>query len=249
MSSYKRPAQTQPWPTWRVVYGMRWPISATVALCIALTPSSAAAHRTPTAPHGCALPSHTRMLAADPQAQVYEKLETATQEKGIYGCVYGSRHTYFLGEPASGGTTEGFEGISRVTLAGSVVAYEYASGGPGPGGPGSGTGGAEWVIVVRDLRNDRILNRVPTGTSVSSRDVGSGPAMAIVVKGDGAVAWIAENDNLSTRETNYNEVHALDKSGNRVLASGFDIERFSLGIVGSTVYWTQGGKPESAALN
>ncbi len=103
--------------------------------------SSAGGHRTHKAYPKCALPSHTRMLAADPQAQVYEKLETETQEKGIYGCVYGSRRTFFLGEPApSVGTPSGIEGITLETLAGSVVAYEYASAGPGRGGLGSGTG-------------------------------------------------------------------------------------------------------------
>ncbi len=234
-----------------VLHSMRRFVPTLSALILLLAASSAdAARSSHRAPSTCRLPAHARMLVADPQAQVYEKLETETQEKGIYGCVYGSRRTFFLGEPApSVGTPSGIEGITLETLAGSVVAYEYASAGPGRGGLGSGTGYAEWFIVVRDLRNGRVLHKIPTGNSASSTHVGSGPAMAIVAKSDGAVAWIAENDSLSTREAKDYEVHALDRSGSRVLASGSGIEPLSLGVVGSTLYWMQSGKPASATLN
>jgi len=209
-----------------------------------------AAHSPRKALSTCRLPPHSRMLAADPRAQVYEKLETETQEQGIFGCTYGRKHTYFLGEPLPNvGTPSGIQGITLETLAGSVVAYEYASSGPGRGGPGSNTGYAQWFIVVRDLRNGRVLHKIPTGPSLSLATTGSGPVTIIVVREDGAVAWIAENDHLSSRETKYYEVHALDSTGSRMLAAGPNVEPLSLALAGNTLYWTQGGKPASTALH
>jgi hypothetical protein len=67
----------------------------------------------------------------------------------------------------------------------------------------------------------------------------------IVVKNDGAVAWI----NDTVQEENRFEVHAFDATGERVLAVGSNIAPESLALAGSTLYWTQGGKPFSATLH
>jgi hypothetical protein len=50
------------------------------------------------------------------------------------------------------------------------------------------------VVVVRNLRTGKVIRRVPTGTLVPPQPsvVGVGPAVSIVAKPDGAVAWIAE---------------------------------------------------------
>lgn len=69
--------------------------------------------------------------------------------------------------------------------------------------------------------------------------------VAIVAMSDGAVAWIVET---GTNAADY-QVHAIDKSGSRVLASGSNIEPQSLALAGNTFYWTQEGKPISAPLN
>jgi hypothetical protein len=45
------------------------------------------------------------------------------------------------------------------------------------------------------------------------------------------------------------EVHAADKAGSRLLATGANIEPNSLALVGNTLYWTQEGKPYFATLN
>ena len=68
---------------------------------------------------------------------------------------------------------------------------------------------------------------------------------AIVVKSDGAVAWIVRTD----PEEGMYQVHALDQTGSRVLSTGSDIAPSSLALAGSTLYWTQGGEPHSATLN
>lgn len=74
-------------------------------------------------------------------------------------------------------------------------------------------------MVVRDLRTGKVLHRESTGTpSASSKDIGVGATVAIVVKSDGAVAWI------NVDELSY-QAHAVDKTGSRLLASGSDIAR------------------------
>jgi hypothetical protein len=84
--------------------------------------------------------------------------------------------------------------------------------------------------------------------------IGVGNVVAIVVKSDGAVAWIAEDyeRTLGTGTpsvTPYFDVEAVDKSGSRLLASGTDIDPSSLALAGNTLYWMQGGQPASAPLN
>jgi hypothetical protein len=106
----------------------------------------------------------------------------------------------------------------------------------------------EWKVVVENLRTGRVLHKVPTGTS-SPGAVGIGPVVSLVVKSDGAVAWIVENEIPARHVPAEYEVHAVDKTGNRLLASGSDIDPHSLALAGSTLYWTQGGKPMSAPLN
>lgn len=94
---------------------------------------------------------------------------------------------------------------------------------------------------------------MPTGAPLEPTpvgQVGTGPATAIVVKSDGSVAWIAE-DNQEEEATggHFYQVHELDGSGERLLDSGAGIAPESLALAGSTVYWTDDGKPESAVLN
>jgi hypothetical protein len=181
----------------------------------------------------------SHVVVADAQAQVYEAPETP-QLPGyldLFGCVYGQHKSYLLGSPLSGGSPSVAGGVSNEVLVGSIVAY-------GKSFVQSEPGSTSYLVIVRDLRNGRVLHDVPTGTSNPPYPtlVGDGPTTAIVVKSDGAVAWIVEN------LLKY-EVHALDKTGNRVLASGSDIEPHSLALAGSTLYWMQGGKPMSAVLH
>jgi hypothetical protein len=107
-------------------------------------------------------------------------------------------------------------------------------------------GGGEALILVRDLRTGRLLHDVPTGIpSAPHGHLGVGPAISIVVKSDGAVAWIAS----ALPPDGFFQVHALDGDGSRLLATGRSIDPRSLALAGSTLYWTQEGKPFSAALN
>lgn len=179
-------------------------------------------------------PGHSHLLVADAQAQVYEAFEQ------VYGCAYGHRRSYALGPPPEGSTPEPSASVEQETLAGPIVAYEenYIS-----------ESLNRWFVVVRDLRTGRVLHKLPTGTPnpPSAQLVGDGYAVAIVVKSDGAVAWIVRT-RIEPQPNEY-QVRAVDKSGSRLLASGTAIDPSSLALAGSTLYWTQGGRPFSAFLN
>jgi hypothetical protein len=101
------------------------------------------------------------------------------------------------------------------------------------------------LVVVRDLRTGRVLERLPTGSSTSSEVLGGGPTAGIVVKADGSVAWIVDGGEARGGL----HVQVVDQAGSRTIASGTDIAPNSLALVGSTLYWTQGGRPLSATLN
>jgi butyrate kinase len=133
-----------------------------------------------------------------------------------------------------------------VTLAGPIAAYENTSNVEGTFREAN-EGESKFIVTVLDLRTGRVIHEVPTGRPQppNPKVIGAGVTTAIVVKTDGAVAWIVET-NFKPAEY---EVHALDKSGSRVLASGADVALSSLALTSSTLYWTQGGKPFSARLN
>jgi hypothetical protein len=187
--------------------------------------------------------AHARTLAANSQAEMYEAypMPGSREDLTVYGCSFQARHSYAIGEtpePHTGGPG-GESGVVNETLAGTIVAYSkdvYF-----------GTGGGEDRVFVRDMRDGRVLHDVPTGTPAQPEllSVGIGPVAAIVAKDDGSVAWIVET---GAQNGTY-QVHVADKTGSRVLASSPTIDSRSLALAGSTLYWTQGGKPSSATLN
>lgn len=182
------------------------------------------------------------VLVANARAVVYEGYEA------IEGCAYGSRRSYALG-PIPYGDPYGGTDVARETLSGITAAYEIFE-----SQVLNNKGWRKRWVVVRDLRNGRVLHRVPTGVSARPSQVGNvgiGRTTGLVVKGDGAVAWIvATGEELPNGEEQGTfQVHAVDSSGSRVLASGANIDPSSLALAGSRLYWMQGGVPMSAVLN
>jgi hypothetical protein len=186
--------------------------------------------------------AHSNVVVADTQAAVYLRPKRPQNPEflGVYGCTYKYKRSYYFGEVDV--TVDGDEGLGLNALAGSDFAYAE-------------NGAGYYMVTVRDLATGKIVHSVPTGTPAhpepprtengrTRHNVGIGPTTAIVVKSDGAVAWIAEGDT----EGGY-QVHALDSSGSRLLATVGYRECASLALVGSTLYWTQGGKPMSAVLS
>jgi hypothetical protein len=216
------------------------PTIAVLALLLAVTSISTArtTYKTPTK---CP-PAHAHVLIGDEQAQVYDE----PYSEGIYGCIYGGDHLQDLG-PTPKYSSQSGVGIELPKLAGTIVAYaetliilrepreEHA----------------RYLIVVRNLRTGQILHRIPTGTFEGPEpefNKGVGPARMIVVKSNGSVAWIAQNYKKGTKSAPYYELHTIDKLGSRGIAASTEISPKSLTLAGSTLYWTQGGKPMSAPL-
>ena len=201
---------------------------ATVGLLLAFAaPSGARTHEKP-APK-CPAVRPGLLEAADAQAEVYRRPEGsgphgAFHTATIDGCEYDHGRVYQLGLPLKEDSTGDVFGVNSPTVAGPFVAFEEVPGNE-----------ARRVRVV-DLRDGR------TSRTASA---GIGFVTAMVVKSDGAVAWIAEN----VVKPSECAVYALERAGVRVVASGAGISRYSLALAGSTVYWTQEDKPMSAPLH
>jgi len=100
-------------------------------------------------------------------------------------------------------------------------------------------------VWVRNLATGNVIHRMPNGSPAEPGDVGLGETTAIVVKRDGAVAWIVR----ASAELGSIQVRSVDKTGSHLLAASPEIAPESLALAGSTLYWTQGGKPMSTTLN
>jgi hypothetical protein len=236
----------------------------TLALLLAALASAAHGHRQ--VPVKCAPSSHT--LLADAQAQVYAAREGSLKYLSIRGCAFGQRRSFIVAACNNEESATICASKSHVTLAGAVVASEDVF------TPECRCADEksidEWHVEVRNLRTGRVLHKVPTGAPLKPepRYVGVGPIVGLVLKSDGSVAWIAEDYERSSTPHDieaqlFFDVYVTDKTGTRLLASGTSIDPSSLAlsvggfgvsgvrrtIVGSTLYWNQGGKPVSATLN
>lgn len=209
---------------------------------------------------------HPHSLFADVQAQVYAVREGPLKYLSIRACAYGQRRSFIVAACDNEESATTCADNSHVTLAGAMVASEDIFQVEGHEVEKSID---EWHVEVRNLHTGRILHEVPTGTPLKPepRYVGVGPIVGLVLKSDGVVAWIAEDYERSSVPGRmpftipYFDLYAVNKSSSRLLASGTDIDASSLAlsvgsisvgnrrtIAGSTLYWTQGGKPALASL-
>lgn len=159
---------------------------ALLVLLPGVLPAGAARARN-TMPSTCRA-GRQQVIAADSQAQIYQ---TRRGESLTYhGCVFGKSRSFVLGGPivCGGGGTATCGGAARFVLAGTIAAYEETSVEEKYGQPPQD----EWMVVVRDLRTGRTLHRLPTGSALQSQPgyVGVGHIVALVLKGDGAAAWV-----------------------------------------------------------
>jgi len=215
-------------------------VIAVLGLVLAASSASEASNRKS---QSCS-PRYSRLVVADAQAEVF----LTTGEYPRYaGCTYARRKSYELGPPDVGGVPDSSADSYAYTLAGPIVAYAETE----TRGYVEASRIQSHHVVVRDLLTGQVLHDLPTGTPpAGAHDEGIGSAVAIVVKGDGAVAWIVqvlEHNAGAGLRSNY-EVRALDKTGAHVLAISTEISPSSLKLVGGTLYWTQGGKSMSGKL-
>jgi hypothetical protein len=246
-----------------------------ILLVLAIAPRTSAARGVHAPPTTCVPGRHT--LLANRQAQVYAVRESSlSTARSLRACAYGHARSFHITVCTTGNESIGPGACTKdlhVTLTGALVAYEEFLGSRGKY-PFEGDA-AEWYVVVRDLRTGRIVHKVPTGTPLTPkgpRHVGVGNIVALALKGDGSVAWIAEDYGRTqagppvgpegTRPA-YFDVYVCDKSGTRLLAGGTNIDPTSLALsvggtgigrypsseAGKAVYWMQGGQAGSAVIN
>jgi len=195
------------------------------------------------------LPGHPYLLAENRRAQVFTEGPPGEASPQVYACAYGRRRTYRLGAEISDQAWEDSllvpeSSFNPYQLAGSTLAYETEA----PYRNAAGDEAVAWTIVVRDLLSGRVLRRSPTGPSPGPGVVGgANVAEEMVVKPDGAVAWIvAGRENVAGRYPW--EIWAYDRTGRRMLAAGIDVDSTSLTLIGGTLFWTRGGHVGAARL-
>ena len=173
-------------------------------------------------------PAGAQTLAIDRQARVYQS------GGNVYGCATASRRSYRLGASARS-IREGRAG--PVALAGTDVAYGYTV---------YGVDTVSAQVLVRDLASGKQLRSEPA-TTAPARVEFVESVDSVVVKADGAVAWIGRSGSVVSGPTN-TEVDRADARGLAKLDSGSNIDVHSLRLHGATLSWRHRGSSRSASL-
>jgi hypothetical protein len=168
-------------------------------------------------PAACA-GGHT--LAQSPQARVY------SLNGAVYGCATNPGEPYKLGATT---ICNYRHRVDHVALAGTVAAYSLDT---------CGVDSGSTTVYVRRLTNFKLLHTDPATSRSLVEAYGSTPS--IVVKADGAVAWIGVNDSILGRGRVI-QVRKDDAAGRSLLDSGSGIQQASLKLIGSQLSWFDGG--------
>jgi hypothetical protein len=178
----------------------------------------------------CPPAHHHHVVARGRRAVAYEAPDSEGEEM-TYACSRDGHRGYLLGFELTA-SSRGVGGIESITLAGPVIAYDEAD-------DLSEDRGSSNIIYVRNLVTGRLIHKLPTGPTASS----GGLAPKIVVKTDGAAAWVNGASGL------VHEVYAVDRHGRRLLDGGSGIEPHSLQLHGSTISWIDDGTRKTAPLD
>ena len=223
-----------------------------IGLTLLAFPATAASHRIAGRP---ACPArHAKTLLADPQAAVYSEVEHYGFFE-IRACARGHRSYGLRVETQEGNRCKPGCIVfpNSFALAGTMVAYGENT---EPGDKYEACPCGKWFVVVRNLLTGRVLVTNSTGDANLAQGtssppkagnyVGVGPALDVIVKSDGAVAWLVYNE--ISRQPGQYEVPVADRLGSRVVAVDPNLDPASLAIAGSTLYWTANGTAASARL-
>jgi hypothetical protein len=151
----------------------------------------------------------------------------------VYGCA--GRRQYLLGQ--SSACIRSAQ-VGPVAVEGALAAYALER-------CGVDTGSSE--VIVRSLTNGHQLK----AARATTKPVGPESYVtvrSVVIKADGAVAWIALASSLLAHRRD-TEVHKSDQHGQRLLDSGGGIDPGSLRLHGSKLTWRDGGGKRSATLS
>jgi hypothetical protein len=182
-----------------------------------------------TAASASCAPPRAQTVTTNAKASVY------TTGGHVYGCATSTRRRYLLG--ASGRTIRGGR-VGPVALAGVDVAY-------GVSRSGVDTGSAQ--VVVRRLTDGKVVHTAPATATVTEPESFQSIS-ALVVKPDGAVAWIGESHSI-VGHGGLVEVDRFDRRGEAKLDGGVGIADTSLRLHRSQLSWRHSGRERSGTLN
>ena len=192
-------------------------------------PAIGAASGPPASVEARCLPRGARSLAADRTARVY------SWHGAVYGCIDATGQLRKLGGAGVCNRPDG--AVAPVALAAATVAYGLER-------CGVDTGSS--TVVVLNLSTGVQRADLPAITLPAGPE-SYGSVNSLVLRRDGAAAWIASSDSLVGRSTTY-EVHRFAGGKSALLDSGGSIAPASLRLAGSLVTWRHGTATRSARL-
>ena len=202
-------------------------MTATIIVMAGCGSSSAQTDRAAAA--GCG-PASAKTVTAKRGARVYD------QGASVYGCSASTGRRFRLGASS---TTLSQPRVGLVALAGADAAYALSS-------HGVDTGSTQ--VVVRRLTDGKMLHSAPAVSRVSEPESFSS-VTALVVKPDGATAWIGVAHSIVNHGPEVFEVHRVDRHGRALLDSGPGIAPRSLRVHSSRLTWSDAGRARSATLS
>jgi hypothetical protein len=174
-------------------------------------------------------PARAHTLAGDRTARVY------ASGQSVFGCAKGGGRSYHLG---SSSRTIDQPHVGPVAVAGDLAAY---------GATQSGVDTVSASVVVRRLTDGVQLRDEPATTKPVGAEffesVGS-----VVVRADGAVAWISAAGSVISGQAKEVEVNRTDRGGRTLLDSGPSIKPQSLRRHGAHITWRDGDRSRFAEL-
>jgi hypothetical protein len=206
-----------------------------LAIALAACGSSSASPQTAPSPTASSSgsarcgPSGAHTLAASHLARVY------VLGGGVYGCSLGGDRSFRLGNDARSIREER---VGPLALAGRDAAYGLTR---------YGVDTLSATVIVERLSDGKQLHN----SSATSRPLGPEffqSVKSILVKSDGAVAWVANAGSIISGRPAEVEVNRADMRGALLLDSGAGIDPRSLRLHNSTVTWRHGSATRSATL-
>ncbi len=174
-------------------------------------------------------PAHARTLAVDGAVRVYAR------GNAVYGCSMRGTRVFRLGQRV---TCLGAARIDPVVVAGELAAY---------GSERCGVDTGSTLVIVRRLTDGKQLRAAP---ATSPPGVESFQFVrSLVLRGDGAVAWIGTGSSIVSHGSQKIEVHKAGRHGPVVLLdSGAGVRPSSLTLHGSRLTWRDGAGLRHATL-